>query len=87
MVKNLSIAVSTHCPFGNYYSDILEDSTLLDIGEKYKKTCAQVVLRWCIQQNIIPIVKVVSPKHVIENSQVNFKNIPSQILRKIKMII
>ena len=34
MEKNLSIAVSTHCPFGNYYSDLLEDSTLLDIGEK-----------------------------------------------------
>jgi diketogulonate reductase-like aldo/keto reductase len=57
-------------PFNDYYSDLLENTTLIDIGEKYKKSTAQVTLRWCIQQNIIPIVKVGTPEHVIENSEV-----------------
>ena len=41
--------------------------TILSIAEKYQKTPAQVLLRWNIQQGIIPIPKSKNPDRLREN--------------------
>lgn len=50
--------------------DILADDTLKQIAEKYDKTPGQIVLRWNLQNNVLPIVKASSPKHQEENLDV-----------------
>ena len=37
---------------------LLENEVLIKIAEKYKKSTAQVCLRWLIQRNIIALPKV-----------------------------
>ena len=37
------------------------------IGDKYHKTIAQVILRWLLQRNIVPLAKSVRKERMLEN--------------------
>lgn len=47
--------------------NIFENPLLKEIGQKYGKTTAQVILRWNIQRGIIPLTKSVHPSRMKEN--------------------
>ena len=47
----------------------LQEPTFAEIGEGYGKTAAQVVLRWCLQNDAIVIPKSVHKKRIIENGE------------------
>ena len=49
------IKIITHTPLGRMNKLILNNKTLQELSDKYKKTIAQIVLRWHIQQDRIPI--------------------------------
>lgn len=52
----------------------LKDPKLIEIGSKYSKTSAQILLRWALQKNIIVIVKSSHPYRIEENADVfNFQ--------------
>src|SRR5699024_5110578 len=42
---------------------------LKDIAEKYNKTIAQVVLRWSLQHEFVPLPKSVHAERIVENAQ------------------
>jgi len=46
---------------------LLDDPKLVELGKKYKKSSAQVVLRWLIQRDIVTIPKTVHKERLIEN--------------------
>ncbi len=48
----------------------LNDATIRDMANKYNKTPAQIMLRWCIEHQIIPLVKSSSKDRIIENMQI-----------------
>lgn len=53
---------------------ILQNKILKRIGKKYKKTAAQVVLRWDLQKGVVTIPKSVHRERIIENAEIfNFK--------------
>jgi len=53
---------------------LLEDETPKEVGKKYGKSGAQVMLRWAIQRNTSVIPKSSNPKRLKENFEVlNFK--------------
>lgn len=45
----------------------LNDDLIVNIAKLHNKTSAQVMLRWAVQHDTIPIPKSVSPKHIEEN--------------------
>lgn len=50
------------------YGKRLDDEVLVEIGERYAKTPAQVVLRWLVQQeNVSVIPKASTREHQEEN--------------------
>ncbi|ELU15233.1 hypothetical protein CAPTEDRAFT_92993 [Capitella teleta] len=49
---------------------LLEDPQLLDMAKKYKKSPAQVVIRWLIQRNIVVVPKSANPCRIRENFNV-----------------
>ncbi|RCU22484.1 aldo/keto reductase, partial [Acinetobacter baumannii] len=48
----------------------LDDPVIKNLAEKYKKTVAQVVLRWGIQRNTVVIPKTSKLERLKENIQV-----------------
>lgn len=60
------IQLIAYRPFGK--GKLLQEEALFDeIGKKYKKSGAQVILRWIIQKGIPVIPKASSKKHLLEN--------------------
>ena len=66
--KNNGIQVEAWSPLGN--GRILEDSILQEIAQKYGKSVAQLCIRWCLQHDILPLPKSVTPSRIRENAEV-----------------
>ena len=64
------IAVEAWSPLGGTGGSLLTDQRLLDIGEKYGKSSAQVVLRWDLQRGVIPLPKSVHSTRIMQNIHV-----------------
>ena len=54
-------------PFGEGRNGLFEDVTLAEIGAKYGKTTAQVILRWHIQRNTVVIPKSKHYERMVQN--------------------
>lgn len=63
-----SIVVQAWSPFGT--GEVLKNSVLAEIAEKYGKTTAQVCVRWLLQKDIVPLPKSIHKEHIISNTQV-----------------
>jgi len=48
----------------------LRDGKLMEIAKKYSKSPAQILIRWCLQKEIIVIPKSVHENRIIENANV-----------------
>ena len=60
------IAIEAYSPIAQ--AKKLDDKTLVEIGKKYKKSAAQVMLRWGLQQNFIILPKSTTPKRITANA-------------------
>lgn len=63
-----NIAVEAWSPLGQ--GKILENPTLVEIGKKYNKTAAQLIIRWHLQSDIIVIPKSVHEERIKQNFDV-----------------
>lgn len=70
------ILVEAWSPLGS--GRILQNIELKKIAQKYNKSVAQICLRWCIQNGVMPIAKSLKVQNMIENREVYDFNI-SQI--------
>ena len=54
-------------PLGHANKKLLTEKRLVQIGEKYGKSVAQVILRWHLQEGIIALPKATSLEHIRDN--------------------
>ncbi|CEQ27379.1 aldo/keto reductase [Paraclostridium sordellii] len=66
--KKHHILVEAWAPFSN--GQILTNPVLKGIADKYKKSVAQLSLRWIIQKGIVPLPKSVTPERIKSNLEV-----------------
>ena len=57
-------------PFGEGRGGLFENETLINIGKKYGKTSAQVMLRWNIQRGVVVLPKSTHRERMIQNIDV-----------------
>ncbi|MCS4305059.1 aldo/keto reductase [Chryseobacterium sp. BIGb0232] len=57
-------------PLGNGNANLLSNTDLKSIAEKYRKTVAQIILRWHLQEGFVVIPKSVTPSRIEENFNV-----------------
>lgn len=62
------IVVEAWSPFGT--GAVLQNEVLTSLAEKYKKTPAQICLRWLVQKEIVPLPKSVHETHILSNALV-----------------
>lgn len=64
-------------------SSVLQDELLVKLSKKYKKTVGQMILRWELQLNTIPIPKSASPVRQRENMDIFDFEISEEDMRQI----
>ncbi|MER1995794.1 MAG: aldo/keto reductase [Arthrobacter sp.] len=64
--NRLGIVTESWSPLGRD-GGLLADTVVTALAAKYGKTPAQIVLRWHVQQGLVPIPKASSPRHLAEN--------------------
>ena len=58
-MKGKGIQPQAWAPFAEGANDIFSNPILVEIGEKYSKSPAQVILRWQMQEGVVAIPKSV----------------------------
>ncbi len=61
------IQIEAWAPFGEGRGGLFENSALVEIAQKHKKTTAQVILRWHIQRGVVVIPKSTHKERMLEN--------------------
>lgn len=64
------VAHEAWAPFGEGRGGLFDNEVLKQIGEKYGKTTAQVMLRWNIQRGVIVLPKSTHKERMIQNLDV-----------------
>ncbi|CAL1708215.1 unnamed protein product [Somion occarium] len=62
-----NIAVEAYCPV---IRGKLDDPVIVDIAKKHGKEPAQVLLRWSLQHDLIPLVRSSNPARILSNTQI-----------------
>ena len=69
-LQEQGIIMEAWAPFAEGKKQIFQNETLLNIGAKYGKSPAQVILRWNVQRGIVPLAKSVHLERMEQNLDV-----------------
>ena len=70
IMEKYDIRQEAWAPFGEGRGGLFENATIREIGVKYGKSTAQVMLRWLIQRGIVVIPKSTHYERMVENLDV-----------------
>jgi diketogulonate reductase-like aldo/keto reductase len=76
------IAVEAYSPLVHGVG--MDNPVLTKIAQKYNKTTAQIMIRWCLDKNLIPLPKSIRPDRIRQNFQVFDFSLDSDDLEQIK---
>jgi len=79
-----AIAVEAYSPLAQAAK--LKDPTLVEIGRKYDKTPAQVMLRWAIQHGTVPIPRSSNPARIKQNYEIFDFELEDEDIRRINRL-
>ena len=68
--KDNGIQIEAYSPTARQDDRLFNPPLIRDIAKKHKKTPTQVVLRWHIQNEIIPIVRTLNSAHQEEDMDI-----------------
>jgi len=68
LVEENNIIVEAWAPLGK--GSMLQNEDLIRIAKKYNKSVAQLCIRWCLQNDIIPLPKTTNLTRMAENRDV-----------------
>ena len=84
IMKNYGTQIESWGPFAEGRGDMFTNPILSEIGKKYNKSAAQVILRWLIQRNVVVIPKSVHKERMIENFNIFDFELSADDMNKIK---
>lgn len=65
--EKYQVQLEAWAPFAEGRNHMFENPILKEIGEKYHKSVAQVILRWLCQRKIVSLAKSVKKERMMEN--------------------
>ena len=69
-MEKYNTKIEAWAPLGHSMTNIFKEEVIVKLSEKYKKSPAQIVLRWDIQRGIITIPKSEKPERIKENFEI-----------------
>jgi len=81
-----SVQIESWGPFAEGKNNIFQNEVLLSIAGKYKKTVAQVILRWLTQRGVVVISKSVRKERIAENFSIFDFELSSEDMDAIKAL-
>ena len=66
-MESKNIQMQAWSPLAAGQGRLFENKTLCAIANTHNKSVAQVILRWLVQRNIVPLVKSANPQRMKEN--------------------
>lgn len=69
-MESQNIQMQAWSPLAAGQGRLFENETLRTLAAAHNKTVAQVVLRWLVQRNIVPLVKSANPERMRENLEI-----------------
>lgn len=66
-MESKNIQMQAWSPLAAGQGRVFENKTLCAIANTHNKSVAQVILRWLVQRNIVPLVKSANPQRMKEN--------------------
>lgn len=66
-MKKYGVQIEAWAPFGEGRNNMFSNPTLKEIGDKYNKSVAQVILRWLMQRDVVALAKSVHKERMQEN--------------------
>ena len=85
MIKN-KVQIEAWAPFGEGRNNMFTNSLMIDIGRKYQKTVAQVILRWLIQRGVVSLAKSTHIERMQENFDIFDFEISQEDMETIKSL-
>lgn len=77
------VQIESWAPFAEGRNNLFGNGTLVSLAAKYRKSVAQVVLRWLIQRGIVVIPKSVHKERMAENIDVFDFTLPPEDMARI----
>ena len=69
MFAEAGIVVEAYSPLGRMVPEIRNNAVLQELADKYGKSIAQIVLRWHLERNVIPVFTSTKPSRIKENAE------------------
>ncbi len=83
LMRELGVQPQAWAPFAEGLNGMFAEPVLAEIAQKHKKTPAQVILRWNIQQDVIVIPKSVHKERMEENISIGDFELDTEDMEKI----
>ena len=79
-MEKYNTKVEAWAPLGHALTTVFNEEVIKKLSEKYKKSPAQIILRWDIQKGIITIPKSQNPERIKENFEIfDFELTPDEV--------
>ncbi|WP_448702440.1 aldo/keto reductase [Mucilaginibacter sp. AW1-3] len=85
-MKENNVQIESWGPFAEGKNDLFKNELLKSIGDKYRKSIAQVVLRWLTQRGVVAIPKSVRKERMAENLNSLDFELTTEEMEKIKTL-
>ncbi len=85
-LQDNKIQMESWGPFAEGKNNIFQNELLLSIAGKYKKSIAQVILRWLTQRSVVAIPKSVRKERIMENFNIFDFDLSVEEMDKIAML-
>jgi diketogulonate reductase-like aldo/keto reductase len=79
-----NIQIEAYSPIA--HAQIMDNPVIKQLADKYQKTYSQIMLRWCIDQQAIPLPKSVTPSRIQENIDIFDFKLDDKDLERLKAL-
>lgn len=86
LCRTNNIQIMSYSPLARMDKKLLENPVIMRLAEKHNKKPSQIILRWNIQEGLLPIPGASSALHVSENISIFDFDLSANDMREINML-